>query len=388
MDSPRFFGRESMTVIKVFALVSALASVAVLAQPAGVPATPEAPCQDNPGTDEVSIPSDSGFVGIFNGVDLKGWWNNCHGEDANGSNATKGGVYKVDPAIKAMYTQQRATAPGGSALCTNKKYGNQEIIVEYWADWGNDAGLYHRTTEKAEAIQTVIDYKPNNCVGGSYPQEMEGLGNSFYNCSYKFGGSETGAFSGTQGNAGPIDKAALVPADMYDVNGWNELRVKIFGNPAHHQAWMRKLGGSKWVQTLDVTWPSYYLAPAGVLAQTGYTAIQIHGNGYWNKTVLGNWYRNIRVRELDNTGKPLNTVAIKTKLNSQIKVSMNAKGLQGWLDRDYTVKVTDINGKVSDSFKASAGNFSHGISHALPKGIAFVHLSAGTVSGVIRIIPL
>ena len=181
----------------VLAGLIAAAASAVNAQPGPVPATAEAPCVDNAGTDDVSIPGDSGFVSIFNGTDLKGWWNNCHGEDANHSNSTKGGIYKVDPALHAIYTQQRATAPGGSALCTNKKYGNQEIILEYWADFGNDAGIYHRTTEQVYAYQTVLDYKADNCIGGSYPQEMENQGASFYNCSYKFGGSETSPFTGT-----------------------------------------------------------------------------------------------------------------------------------------------------------------------------------------------
>ncbi|MDB5049956.1 MAG: hypothetical protein JWO30_3027 [Fibrobacteres bacterium] len=376
-----------MVGVKFFALASALSAVAVFAQPGAVPTTTEAPCQETAGTDEVSIPMDSGFVGIFNGTDLKGWWNNCHGEDANHSNTTKGGIYKADPTLHAIYTQQRATTPGGSALCTNKKYGNQEIIVEYWADFGNDAGIYHRTTEKVLAYQTVLDYKPDNCIGGSYPQEMENAGNPFYNCSYKFGASETAPFSGTQGNAGIANKATLVQADMYDPNGWNELRTKVWGNPPHHQAWMRKLGGAKWIQTLDVTWPGYYLTP--IPTATGYTALQVHGNGYWNKTILGDWYRNIRVRELDANGNPIPpTTSLKPRLNPGVKVSLTSAGLAGWLDRDYAVKVTDVNGKLFEAFPAHSGNFTHSFSKGSPRGITFVHLIAGAQSRVIRAVPL
>jgi hypothetical protein len=323
-------------------------------------------------------------VSIFNGTDLKGWWNNCHGEDANHNNSTKGGIYKVDPTIHAIYTQQRATAPGGSALCTNKKYGNQEIILEYWADFGNDAGIYHRTTDQVYAYQTVLDYKADNCIGGSYPQEMENQGALFYNCSYKFGGSETAPFTGTQGNAGITDKSTLVPADMFDPNGWNELRVKIFGNPPKHQAWMRKVGSTKWVKTLDVTWPSYYNK---VITATGYTALQVHGNGYWNKTTLGDWYRNIRVRELDANGNP---VATRLNVRSEAKNGLSATsgGLHGWLDKDYDVVVTDLQGKTVDRFKAKAGKVDHGFSIAGHQGVLLVQMTAGSERHLIRALPL
>lgn len=377
-----------MVGVRLFTLVSALGAAAVFAQPGAVPSSTEAPCQDAAGTDSVAIPMDSGFVSIFNGTDLKGWWNNCHGEDANHSNTTKGGIYKADATLHAIYSQQRATTPGGSALCTNKKYGNQEIILEYWADFGNDAGIYHRTTDKVYAYQTVLDYKPDNCIGGSYPQEMENAGSPFYNCSYKFGASETAPFSGTQGNAGIANKATLVQADMYDPNGWNELRTKVWGNPPHHQAWMRKLGGTKWIQTLDVTWPNFYTAV--ITSPVGYTALQVHGNGYWNKTLLGDWYRNIRVRELDANGAPIipPTTASIPRLNEAVKVSATPAGLSGWLDRDYAVKVADLSGKVVDAFTARQGTFAHAFAKGAPKGIAFVRLTAGAHSWVVRAVPL
>lgn len=350
--------------------------------PPAIPTTADAPCQDKPGTDDVSVALDSGFVSIFNGVDFKGWWNNCHGEDANHLNSSGGGIYKVDPVAKAMYTQQRATGPGGSALCTNKKYGNQEVILEYWADFGNDAGLYNRTADNAKAYQTVIDYKDKNCIGGSYPQEM---GYLFYNCSYKFGASETAPFSGVQGDAGITDKSTLVPGDMYNPNGWNELRVKIYGNPPKHDAWMRKLGGTKWVKTLQVQWPASYMQDLG---PTGYTAIQVHGNGYWNRTTVGNWYRNIRVRELDNTGNPIITTKTAS-FNSRLPMhlTVTAAGMIGWLERDYDITVTDLSGKVVETFHAKSGDFNHSFRSGPVQGVTLVHLKSDLDSRVIRAVP-
>lgn len=371
-----------MNFRKILGTMALVGGAHIYAQsPPPVPTTPDAPCQDKPGTDDVSVELDSGWVSIFNGVDFKGWWNNCHGEDANHLNSSGGGIYKVDPVAKAIYTQQRATGPGGSALCTNKKYGNQEVWIEYWADFGNDAGIYNRTADNAKAYQTVIDYKDKNCIGGSYPQEM---GYLFYNCSYKFGASETAPFSGVQGNAGPIDKSQLIAADMYDPNGWNELRIKIYGNPPKHEAWMRRLGGTKWVKTLQVTWPASYMQDLG---PTGYTAIQVHGNGYWNTTKVGNWYRNIRVRELDNNGVPpsVKVASFNTKL--PLHLTVTTKSLIGWLERDYDVKVMDLSGKVLESFHAKAGNINYSFRNGQTHGVTLVHLKSDLDNRVIRTVP-
>lgn len=373
-----------MAGTRAFILTALATAACAFAQPAAVPMTAEAPCQDAPGADDVSVPMDSGFVSIFNGTDLKGWWNNCHGEDANHSNTTKGGIYKVDPAVKAIYTQQRATAPGGSALCSNKKYGNQEVIMDYWADFGNDAGIYHRTTEGAVAYQTVIDYKPDNCIGGSYPQEMENQGSPFYNCSYKFGGSETGAFAGSQGNAGISDKSTLVQSDMYDPNGWNEIRTKVFGNPPKHQAWMRK-PGKAWIKTLEVTWPASF---GKAVSATGYTALQVHGNGYWLKTTGGNWYRNIRVRELDNTGNPIIPTRLHASRASGNGLNATSTGLTGWLDREYDIRVTDLNGRLVESFHARAGAIDRSFRNAGGAGMLLVHLDSPQGGRVLRVVPL
>jgi hypothetical protein len=379
-----------MVDIKILALVSAVSCSIAFAQPAAVPTTAESPCQDNPGTDDVSTPLDSGFVSIFNGTDLKGWWNNCHGEDADHLNSSGGGIYKADPVIKAIYSQQRPTGKGGSALCTNKAYGNQEIILEYWADFGNDAGVYTRTSKDVYAYQTVLDYKSGNCTGGTYAQEMESSGNNFYNCAYWFGASKTAAFSGSIGNAGITDKSTLVQANMYDPNGWSELRIKMWGSPPHHQAWMRKLGGPAWIKTVDVTWPSIY-SPKYV-GTTGYIALQVHGadggNRYWNTTTKGDWYRNIRIRELDATGNPIIPTHLEAKLDKNSGFSVTTAGLRGWLSKDFDVKVTDVNGKVLDSFHAKAGNVDRAFPVSNRQGLLFVQMRAGSESHVIRVFPL
>ncbi len=333
-----------------------LFSSIVFAQPAAPPTTPDLPCQDKPGTEEVNISADSGFTTIFNGKDFTGWWNNCNGEDADFSNAGKGGIYKVDPAIHAFYTQQRSIMPGGSAICTNKKYGNHEIILEYWADFGNDAGVYHRTTDKAEAIQTLLDYRPNQCIGGYYPQALEYLGSVFTGCPYRFGITETDPYDGPQGNTGISNSKPILQGELVDPNGWSELRVKIFGIPAHHQVWMRKVGAKSWTQTIDVTWPDLY---SKVLQPTGYIGFQVHGHlGEWNTTTAGNWYRNIRIRELDSLGKPFSITGFGAfekhgKENQKLSSMRAGKSLNPLIFRNSNLVLPMqnrmIQGKISSS---------------------------------------
>lgn len=367
---------------KFFMMVAVLGSVNAFAQPAA-PTTPDLPCQAAAGTDDVAIPDTGGFVKIFNGTDLKGWWNNCKTEDA-ASDRAKGGIMRVDPVNKAIYTMQRSNG-GGSMLTTNKKWGNHEIVMELWPSFGDDAGLFHRTTAEGKGYQTVIDYKPNNCIGGSYPQEMESVGNLFYNCSYFFGANGTTLKAGT-GNA-QVDRSTFKWENMWDAAGWNELRVKIYGNPPTHQAFMRKVGIAEWTMVTNVKWPKAY---ADVVGLTGYLAFQIHYGSYWDKSGKGNWYRNIRVRPLDDQGNPP-PVVVKLgiiKSGRDASISAAASVLSGWLDKNYTVTVRNLSGKVMESFQANAGILNHAFAKSVPQGMLLVELRAGADVHTLRILPL
>ena len=145
---------------------------------------------------------------------------------------------------------------------------------------------------------------------------------------------------------------------------------------------MRKFGGAKWIQTLDVTWPESYGA---VVSSTGYTALQVHGNGYWNKSRIGDWYRNIRVRELDNSGVPMAITGARIQLKPAAYFSATRDGLHGWLEKDYQITVTDINGKVFESFRAAAGDVSHAFEKTRPMGMLFVEMKSGADSRIVRV---
>lgn len=347
-----------------------LGGLEIFAQPTPPPAGADLACSNAAGAEKFTGTDAEGFVKIFNGKDLTGWWNNCKTEDA-ASDRAKGGIMRADPDKQAIYTMQRSNG-GGSMLTTNQTWGNHEIIMETWPDWGNDAGLFHRTTADGRAYQTVIDYRSDNCIGGSYPQEM---GYTFYNCAYTFT-SEGVIGSGKKGDA-KIDQSTFNWSKMWDPAGWNELRVKIYGNPPKHQAWMRKMGETQWFMVVDVTWPASYLTQYNMPA-TGHIALQIHYGNYWNKTGAGNWYRNIRLRELDNTGNPIIPTSVgKSGSDFQGALRATAGSLSGNLDRDYQVTIRDAAGRILDSFGAAKGLFRHELKGGR-EGVVFVDLRSGS----------
>jgi hypothetical protein len=367
-----------MGFFKIFFIAAALGAVSSFAQPAA-PTGSELPCQAAAGTDEVAIAADSGFVKIFDGTSFKGWWHNCQSEDA-GPNREAGGIWKVDPAEQAMYSMQRDDG-SGSMLVTNKKYDNHEIIMDVWPDFGNDAGIFHRTTDKGRSFQTVVDYLPNNCIGGTWAQEMPF---TFYKHPYLFGSNEKTIVSRTSwaytGNW----------LDVWDPDTWNQVRVKFYGHPPHHQTWIRKVGAPAWTPVIDLDWPA---AQSQKEAATGYLGLQIHfaegSETRWNGGGKGNWYRNILVRELNEDGTP-KAAGIRRADPSRSRHSFSATGslLSGWLDGDCEITLRDLSGRKLESFRARAGNFSHVLSPGISHGILLVEMRSATSAFTVRVTPL
>src|SRR5688572_5635156 len=144
-------------LINRYSTFLALVTAANLYAQPDAPTSADIPCQENAGQDAASTQPDSeGFISLFDGASFKGWWHNCKSEDS-GPNRQQGGVWRVDTAEHALYSNQRGLGEG-SLLLTNKKYGNQEIILDYWPEWKNDAGVFHRTNDAGASFQTIIDY--------------------------------------------------------------------------------------------------------------------------------------------------------------------------------------------------------------------------------------
>src|SRR5690349_4516481 len=106
---------------RLYVTTLALAS-ALLAQPSPAPADGDAPCSPEPsGVPEGSSVPDmdaEGFMPLFNGRDFTGWWQNC-GTSHSTLLPDSGAIFRVDTAMRALYTTQRGSASGGVLMSRN-----------------------------------------------------------------------------------------------------------------------------------------------------------------------------------------------------------------------------------------------------------------------------
>ncbi len=208
-------------------------------------------------------PIPDGFTPIFNGTNLSGW----HVSKTNHHGTTPD--YRVLHGV-IVGTQQPWNE--GGILLTDRRYKNFELYVEVKPDWGNDSGLFLRSTEAGQAYQVTMDYLPGGGMGGVYGEGIEG---------------------GVQGT----NAEGMVPwYEAWHREEWNRVRARIEGDVPRIQVWINDK------QVRDWTANANYL-PGGVT--DGMIAIQVHRNGvtpgqeYQRWVPGGFWrWRTIAVREL------------------------------------------------------------------------------------------
>jgi hypothetical protein len=200
-----------------------------------------------------------GFTRIFNGKDLSGW----HISKTNHHGTTPD--YRV---LHGMIIGNQQPIGQGGILLTDKRYKNFEVYMEVKPDWGNDSGLFLRSSEAGEAYQVTLDYLPGGGMGGVYGERLQGLA------------------------AAPTPAGVTVPTllwtDVWRRESWNSVRARIEGDVPHIQVWINGALIRDWRDTANH-------AAGG--ATDGMIAIQIHGGaralagGFWR-------WRNIAVKEL------------------------------------------------------------------------------------------
>ena len=339
-------------------------------------------------TDEFPV-DDSGFVKIFNGKNLKGWWEGC-GSSHSDNDKTNGGIWLVDSVNGLLFANQN-TNGAGSILMTNKSYGNYELIVDFWPSFGDDGGIFNRVTASGSCYQTTMDYIGASSVGGVY---FEGgyTGTTRNIDPFVFGANRATITIGTNSNANnrldtitkrfgnPLEYGCPAtgcgPANwtaIFDTGGWNQMRVQFFGsgasasNKVHNFAWIRKLGSTKWVPTIRDS--VQFNTPAAPLG------LQIHGTiAQWGNH-KGNWYRNIRIRPLRDDGTPILPVTgidqneKNSRRNSQSGVGASFAGelhlvdgrISGRLPEDFEIRIQDVTGRELERIEGRAGDFQYAI---------------------------
>ncbi len=189
----------------------------------------------------------SGWVSLFDGKTMNGWRKMA----VHGGN---GGLWEVQGG--ALVGNQEPDHKGG-LVGTEKTYSDFEIELEFKVDMPVDTGLFLRTREDGMGYQITIDYRKDGYVGSLYaPAE------------------------------GGFIQANKAWESYFKKNGWNKLRARIEGQPAHVQAW---LNGIKTIDFQD----NRNRFPA-----SGYIGLQVHGGAdAWGDTSRAR-YRNIRIKEL------------------------------------------------------------------------------------------
>lgn len=224
--------------------------------PGGLPPRPQT--EADLLNDKGGIPE--GFTPIFNGKDLTGW----HVSKTNHHGTTPD--YRV---VHGMIVGNQNPIDQGGILLTDKKYRNFEVYMEVKPDWGNDSGLFLRSSEAGEAYQITLDYLPGGGMGGIYGERLQGL------------------------SAAPPPPGLPVPTllwtDVWRRESWNSIRARIEGDIPHIQVWINGAWIRDWRDTANH-------AAGG--ATDGMIAIQIHGGaralpgGFWR-------WRNLAVKELN-----------------------------------------------------------------------------------------
>lgn len=196
-----------------------------------------------------TLTSGGGGRSLFNGESLDGWSRKAvHGG--------QGGIWTVE---NGVLVANQAPDHTGGLLGTDETFGDFEIELEFTADDPVDTGLFLRTrADNGYGYQVTIDYHRTGFVGSLY---APGAGN--FLAQY------------------PDWRSA------YRTDGWNHLRARIVGEPAHISAWLNG------VQTLN------FQDTIARYPREGYIGLQVHGGaGSWGENSRAR-FRNIRITEID-----------------------------------------------------------------------------------------
>jgi hypothetical protein len=382
---------------KATLILGSIAALSTWGQQPPAPTSGDLACKEEsaivPTDTVVSTPDAEGYLSLFDGT-FKGWFNSC--KTGHSNNSPLGAIFRIGQADgkPAIYTTHRQGGIGG-VLMTNKKFANYEIEFEFWPTYQDDGGIFNRTDIGGNCFQTVLDYINGGAIGGTWG---EGNFGSRDIRPFRFNsGTDPKAISvGTEAtswaNVTKTLKAGSEPEipcaasgctredwlKLWDFAGWNSFKVQFYGGVSsgtgniHMKAWFRKPADKVWVPLSQDT-------TLARVVPAGFIGIQVHGNSGWQDN-NANWYRNIRWKPLDNTGKPTITVSARKmeSINPIYNFAADASSLAGYIDQDYTISLQDVSGKTLETFSGKAGYVRHSLT-SVAHGVLFLNIrtSAG-----------
>ncbi|MFC1585357.1 family 16 glycoside hydrolase [Fibrobacterota bacterium] len=289
------------------------------AQP-DAPSTPDLPCAPTPeGNDQndtvVSTMDAEGYLSLFDGETSTGWWHSCQTVHS-GRDRDLGAIFRIDPDEQAIYSNTRSL--NGGIIMTKKEFDHYELVFDIWPDYGNDAGIFHRTPANGVCYQTVLDYIGAGSFGGMWGENGYAKSRDIRPWGYDGGeeylsipGNSNDGSNWTENTAG-LDPTSYgcaasgcVEADwqrLWDFDGWNEFKCQFYGGITNAttikmKTWFRKPGEEVWVPILHDTTLTLATPP-------GFIGFQVHQGDRFSGE-QGIWYRNIRWKPLDENGQPL-----------------------------------------------------------------------------------
>jgi hypothetical protein len=390
----------STGAVKALALASVTA-LSAWAQPTTAPTTGDLPCKDEAslvGTDTVvSTPDTKGYLNLFDGT-FKGWHQSCattHSE----ANRSQGAIFRLGTADgkPVIYSNKRGSGTGG-LMMTSRKFTNYEIFFDFWPDYGDDGGLFNRTTWDGNCYQTVLDYIGAGSVGG-----MWGEGNYLSRDirPWTYNGETTVGMTG-ENSWTNITKTLMGPGNglklpcpstgctqteyraLWDADGWMQMKVQFYGgvttaSNVHMKSWFKKPSDKMWI-------PIFQDTTLKKATPAGYIGFQVH-KGSRFEGGKGNWYRSIKWKPInETTGLPLpgyeehdsipdglaKTPAVRAP---NFKLTASASTLTGTIDMDYSITVRDAVGRSLESFSGKAGAVQHQFA-ALSRGVLYLNIKS------------
>lgn len=188
---------------------------------------------------------------IFNGRDLNGW---------HISETSQHGQSRAWHVEDGELIGSQDAAGAGGVLLTDRRYGNVEVELDVWLDYGCDSGLLLRSSEDGAAYQVMIDYLDGGSIGGIYGEGLEEL------------------------HAPPSPGGV----NAWRPSAWNHLRARIEGDAPHIRVWINETLVTDWSDTAN---------HAADEASDGAIGLQVHGGSRWLDGGRIR-FRNISAREL------------------------------------------------------------------------------------------
>ncbi|ACL38249.1 protein of unknown function DUF1080 [Pseudarthrobacter chlorophenolicus A6] len=281
-------------------------------------------------------PKHDGFVPLFDGSTLAGWYSvpRVYGTEYPGGPLllerfeALGLTPPVDPekhparwfAEDGVLVGEQDT-PGsgyGGYLVTERAYGDFELVLEMRPDWPADTGvMLRRRPDSWEGFQVLVDHRPSGGIGGFFGNGLASFSAVPFavDVALDADGRPAGLVADDLATSvEPVteEKRARLTyaADVGDFlkawrwDGWNELRIRCVGALPVITTWINGIKIAE-LDTASLDSPNYNPSDVlEVLGTRGHIALEVHdndsmfGEARWGKGAQCRW-RNIRIRELD-----------------------------------------------------------------------------------------